>query len=191
MGIDPRKVNLSKIRADHLFYRSKFNNSSDPEDFQDKEIEICLWSSKRDSYVPGGMQSLVLRVNMPYSHFKKYWKAPFKRKGEYNQIKKTLVDKLIDVVEEVLPGLKSAIIVEDAGTPLTYFDFTGRHRGSVAGWTRDLKKMHLQGKYLHTSVENLLFAGIYSMVEPFLGGVPVSIYTGNLAAERVLATSNQ
>jgi len=40
-----------------------------------------------------------------------------------------------------------------------------------------------------TPIQNLLMVGIYSVLEPFLGGYPVSMYTGCLAADLILEKS--
>ena len=37
-----------------------------PEDFDDREIEICFWSRKAPDLAPAGRASLVLRVGFPY-----------------------------------------------------------------------------------------------------------------------------
>ncbi|MFW9898730.1 MAG: phytoene desaturase family protein [Candidatus Thorarchaeota archaeon] len=192
LGINPEKVDLSRIRADHLFYRAKILKSQDidNEDFENKEIEICLWSNKSSDFAPEGMKSLVLRVNMPYKHFERWRIGEKKRKKGYKEYKYELAEKLIDTVEQVLPGLSSSIQVKEIATPLTYNDWGQRYRGSIAGWSRDIKKIRIKSKLLlQGPIERLLTVGIYSVLEPFLGGYPVSMYTGSLAADLILEKS--
>ncbi len=192
LGINPNKVDLGKLRANHLFYRSKIDNSPSkiPENFENKEIEICLWSNKSENFAPNGKKSLVLRVNMPYSHFKPWRLGEKRRKEGYLEFKRRLAFKLIKTVENILPGLESAIEIMEIATPLTYSDWGQRYRGSVAGWTRDIKKIRLNTKLLtENPIKRLLMVGIYSVLEPFLGGYPVSMFTGNLAAELILERS--
>ena len=188
LGIDPSEVELSKMKADHLFYRSKIKpNSSDPTDFENKEIEICLWSNKSEKFAPEGYKSLLLRVNMPYQYFEKWRVGNFKRKEGYAELKQILIDKLIGVVDQILPGLSSSIVQLEAATPLTYRDYICRFNGSVAGWTRDTKKIRMASKLLSEKpIDHLLLVGIYSVVEPFLGGYPVSMYSGCLSADLIL-----
>ncbi len=192
LGIDPHKVDLNKLRADHLFYRSKIiPNRSDPTDFENKEIEICLWTNKSGKFAPEGYKALILRVNMPYQYFEKWRVGYFKRKNDYKEHKQILVKKLIGVVEQILPGLSASIVQLEAATPLTYRDFICRFNGSVAGWTRDTKKIQMTSKLLSEKpIEHLLLVGIYSVVEPFLGGYPVSMYSGCLAADLILENDN-
>jgi len=192
LGINPEKVDLSRMRADHLFYRAKILKSQDidNEDFENKEIEICLWSNKSSDFAPEGMKSLVLRVNMPYKHFERWWIGEKKRKKGYKEYKYELAEKLIDTVEQVLPGLSSSIQVKEIATPLTYNDWGQRYRGSIAGWSRVIKKIRIKSRLLlQGPIERLLMVGIYSVLEPFLGGYPVSMYTGSLAADLILEKS--
>ncbi|MFX1276552.1 MAG: phytoene desaturase family protein [Promethearchaeota archaeon] len=189
LGIDPSRVNLSNMRADHLFYHSNLDNSKTKSitDFSRKEIEICLWSNKSEKFAPDGHKSILLRASMPYEYFEKWRISDFKRREGYHEHKQELVEKLIETVEEVLPGLSSSIIVKEAATPLTYRDFICRSQGSVAGWTRDIQKIRIKSKLLSEKpFDNLLLVGIYSVLEPFLGGYPVSMYTGCLAADLIL-----
>jgi phytoene dehydrogenase-like protein len=189
LGIDPKKVDLSKMRANHLFYRGKIDNSisKNPEYFENKEIEICLWSNKSEKFAPEGRKSLILRVNMPFYYFDKWRLGEKKRKEGYQEFKKKLAQKLIKNVENILPGLTNAVEIIEIATPLTYLDWGQRFEGSVAGWSRDIKKIRLNTKLLtENPIKNLLLVGIYSVLEPFLGGYPVSMYTGNLAADYIL-----
>lgn len=189
LGINPKKANLSRMRANHLFYRAKIDKSisKDPENFENKEIEICLWSNKSEKFAPEGKKSLILRVNMPYSHFKPWRLGEKKRKEGYLEYKSKIAFKLIKTVENILPGLQSAVEVMEIATPLTYSDWGQRYEGSVAGWSRDIKKIRLNTKLLtENPIKRLLMVGIYSVLEPFLGGYPVSMYTGTLAANLIL-----
>jgi len=189
LGIEPEKVDLSKLRAEHVFYRAKTekNDNLNFEDFANREIEICLWSDKSAMFAPKEMKSLVLRVNMPYSHFKKWRTGEKKRDQGYRPYKKKLAERLIDTVEMILPGLSSSIVKMEIATPLTYQDWGQRSQGSIAGWTRDLKKIQFKNKMLvETPIDHLVMVGIYAVLEPFLGGFPVSMYTGDLAADLIL-----
>ncbi|MFX0070210.1 MAG: phytoene desaturase family protein, partial [Candidatus Hermodarchaeota archaeon] len=149
LGIDPKNVDLSKMRTNHLFYRAKIDNSisKEVENFENKEIEICLWSNKSKNFAPENNKSLILRINMPYSHFL-HWRLGEKRRKEgYLEYKRKLAFNLIETVENILPGLKSAIEVMEIATPLTYSDWGQRYMGSVAGWSRDIKKIRLNTKF--------------------------------------------
>jgi phytoene dehydrogenase-like protein len=192
LGVNPAKVNLSKMKITHLFYRKVIDDEKrkDPENFENKEIEICLWSDKMSEFAPRDKKSLILRVNMPYKHFEKWRIGEKKRNEGYKEYKKSLAFKLINIVEDILPGLSNSIEIMEIATPLTYRDWGQRFEGSVAGWSRDIKRIRTNTKLLtENPIKNLLMVGIYSVLEPFLGGYPVSMYTGNLAADLIMERS--
>ena len=194
LGVNPKKVDLSKIRAQHLFYRKEIKSSEQfsPEDFDNREIEICLWSENDPSLAPPDRAVIILRVGFPYDHFSDWRIGEKKRKDGYQNYKKQLAAKLIKTVENILPRLSSSIEVIEIATPLTYEDWGQRFRGSIAGWSWNIEesKKHPEKLLIETPIDNLLMVGIYAASELFLGGYPTSMYTGSLAADLILEKSS-
>lgn len=190
LGVDPQKVDLSHMRATHLFYRHRLetDKQSDLEDMENREIEICLWSDNAPYLAPSDKAALILRVNFPFSHFAHFRTGEKIRKEGYKAYKKGLAQTLIETVEKILPGLSSAIETMDVATPLTYLDWGQRYEGSIAGWTWGAKRENISdGRLLlNTPIRNLLMAGIYAASELFLGGVATALHTASLAADFVL-----
>ena len=184
-------MDLGAVRAEHLFYRREIRGGPEPdlEEFDDRDIEICLWSRKAPELTPAGRASVVLRVGFPYRHFEAWRRGYRLRKDGYGEYKLRLAKRLIGTVEYVLPGLSSAVEVMETATPLTYRDWGNRFEGSIAGWTwSGPDSARLPGRLLvQTPVPGLLMAGAYAASELFLGGVPTALYTGSLAADLVLA----
>lgn len=198
LGIDPVDINLSKVRADHLFFRENMNKvvinneNRDFKRFKTKEIEICFWSEKSKDFVPENKKSIILRVNFDYDLMKEWRLGVKKRKVGYYEYKKELARKLIEVVENVLPGLSKSIVTMEIATPLTYQDWGKRFKGSIAGWSRNLEKVESFNReiLIKTPIKNLCMAGLYASKELFLGGYPTSMYTGNLTADYILEINN-
>jgi len=190
LGVDPGNVDLQALRAPHLFFRRQYNPelTAELEDFDNREIEICLWSANAPQLVPLKKAAILLRVGFPYDHFSGYWTGEKKRREDYGLYKEKLARSLVKTVENILPGLSSAVEVMEAATPLTYQDWGQRYRGSLAGWTWSVKNENaLGGKILvETPVANLLMVGIFAASELFLGGVPTAFHTGSLAADFIL-----
>jgi all-trans-retinol 13,14-reductase len=192
LGIDPRKMDSTRMKATHLFYRHKEADQGegpqDLEDFENREIEICAWSDNAPGLSPPGKASLVLRVGFPYDHFLRFRTGEKKRNEAYKPHKSRLAQRLVRTAENVLPGLGAAIEVTEAATPLTYEDWGHRFQGSIAGWTWSAGYEGAFKKRLlvETPIRNLLMAGIYAASELFLGGVPTAVATGDLAASVVL-----
>jgi phytoene dehydrogenase-like protein len=186
LGVDPKKVDLTRMKANHLFYRKEIcpSKPQDPEDFDNQEIEICLWSDNAQDSVPLGRVSLILRVSFPYEHFAGWRTGEKQRKKGYREYKKQLAERLIQTEENVLPGLSSSIEMMEIATPLTYEDWGNRFQGSIAGWTWSAEAARsLPGRFLiETPVEHLLMVGIFAASKLFLGGVPTSMHTATLAS---------
>jgi len=191
LGLRPERVDLSALRTEHLFYRREVRGDgpADPEAFADREIEVCHWSGQAPELVPAGRESLVLRVGFPYAHFAGWRAGDRTRKPGYREYKARLAGSLVRTVEAVLPGLSDAVELMDVATPLTFRDWGGRTEGSVAGWSwsaADAARLP-GGLMVRTPVPGLLAAGIYAATGLFWGGVPTALYTGSLAADRILA----
>ena len=187
LGIDPSRINLSKIRAQHIFYRKviKPTDEINLEDFDNREIEICFWSEDDPSLAPLGKISMLIRVSFPYEFFCK-WKTDEGKRGEgYREYKKQLALKLVSTAENIVPGLKSSIEVMETASPLTYEEFGQRFQGSIAGWSWAFDQKLDFGKKLliETPIHNLLMVGLYASTELFLGGFPTAMYTGYWASE--------
>jgi prolycopene isomerase len=191
LGVVPERANLSGIHAEHLFFSKDLPNggTDDPEDFDKREIELCFWSRKAPDQTPAARASLVLKAGFPYEHFADWRTGEKQRKEGYKEYKTRLAGRLIRTAESVRPGLSGAVEVMETATPLTYRDWGNRHRGSIAGWTWGPGVSGaLPGKILvRTPVPGLFAAGAYAATELFLGGVPTALYTGNLAADDILA----
>jgi phytoene dehydrogenase-like protein len=191
LGIRLEETDLRAIHAEHLFFRKEIRGGAPggPEDFDNREIEICLWSKKAPDLAPAGRASLVLRVGFPYERFAAWRTGEKERKEGYKEYKAGLARGLIRTVETIVPALSKAIEVQEIATPLTYRDWGSRYEGSIAGWTWSPEGSGLlPGKVLvRTPVPGLFAAGVYAAAELFLGGVPTALYTGSLAADDILA----
>jgi all-trans-retinol 13,14-reductase len=192
LGIDPNRIEWSRMRATHLFYRHREEAARGGpeglEDFENREIEICRWSDNADDAAPAGKALLVLRVSYPYGFFASYRTGEKKRKAEYKAFKSALTQNLISAAEKALPGLAAAVEVVEAATPLTYADWGRRYQGSIAGWTwsAEYERTFKSKLLVETPIDNLLMTGIYAATELFLGGVPTALHTADLAARVVL-----
>jgi phytoene dehydrogenase-like protein len=190
LGLDPGRVDWGRMRARHLFFRKRpgLSRPAAPDDFEGAEIEICRWDEGSAGLVPEGKAALVLRAGFPFDAVEP-WRTGVKARREgYRAAKAGLAGKLVETAEAALPGLASAVEVMEAATPLTYLDWGGRVRGSVAGWDWSAASLAAFPRKLlvETSVGNLLLAGVYAASELFLGGVPTALHTGLLAADLVL-----
>lgn len=91
-------------------------------------------------------------------------------RGEtYEQFKKRKAEKLLDIVEEKFPGLRSCIHGYYTATPLSYRDYIGNPDGSLYGILKnnnDPLKSLISGR---TKIPNLFFTGQNMMLHGILG----------------------
>ncbi|MEJ2551632.1 MAG: NAD(P)/FAD-dependent oxidoreductase [Anaerolineales bacterium] len=94
------------------------------------------------SMAPEGRSAIVMTLDTAYD----YWQRIYGRTiYDHEQIQEA--DMLIDLLEEIYPGIQSEIELIDVATPLSYERFTGNWRGSICGWllTKETLPMKLIG----------------------------------------------
>jgi len=110
--------------------------------------------------------------------------------GWYDEFKQLVVDHMIRVLDaSIYPGLKAAIIDSFTSTPLTLERISGNSEGAITGWafTNDvMPAVHsLPGvaTAVLTPIPDVYQAGQWTYSP---SGLPISILTGKLAADRIL-----
>ena len=63
---------------------------------------------------------------------------PGRRGADYEAMKHEHAERLIDVVERHVPGLRASLARYHTSTPLTYYDYTGSEGGSMYGVAKDI-----------------------------------------------------
>ena len=187
LGLDRSAADWGQWRAEHVYFRSPVTpwpgRASDNE-----EIEACRWSDNFPGAAPPGKCVVLLRAPYPYDGVEPWRTGDKSRTPGYAPFKADLVRRLVRAAESILPGLSGAVETIEAATPLTYRDWGGRTRGSIAGWTWTAEAAGTLGNRLlvQTPVRGLMAAGLYAASGLFLGGVPTALRTAELAAEAVL-----
>lgn len=59
---------------------------------------------------------------------------PLQRGSAYQKAKKQTANTIISFLESYFPGLREAVVVRDAATPMTQIRYTNNYEGSVLGW---------------------------------------------------------
>jgi all-trans-retinol 13,14-reductase len=84
----------------------------------------------------------------------------WKRRGdEYEKRKAAIAEKMIDYVEERLPGLRALIDYQELSTPYTVKSFTGHWQGSIYGQACDPNRLHRDQWSIGTSIPRLYMTG--------------------------------
>ena len=201
LGVHEKKVDLSAFaHASRLIYRRSRKSDPgneevdwtvdaiDPEILAGQELEVTLWSRDDRMLAPPDGAVIVIRTEVPYSHFSRYREGLRKRSSDYMNYKTRLGQALLREVTPLLPGLGDAVVVMDVATPLTFEDQGGRCEGAVAGWSWDYSDFRdsQPRELIRTPIYGLFMAGVQAFSGLFMGGVPTAMESGLRAAQAVL-----
>ena len=109
--------------------------------------------------------------------------------GWKNEFKKFMEELIIDSVNKLYPEMKSNIIKQFSSTPMTMKRYTNNSEGAIVGWSFTNNKIPVVHKFLEVaSSVNTPFKNIYKCGQWSYSpaGLPISILTGKLAADKVL-----
>jgi len=147
--------------------------------------EISIPALRDSALTPEGKTGLIVSVLFDYSLTKH-----IRALGWYDEFKKLVAEQMIQVLDaSPYPGLKAAIITSFTSTPLTLERITGNSEGAITGWafTNDVmpavRSLPGVAKSVLTPIPDTYQAGQWTYSP---SGLPISILTGKLAADRVL-----
>lgn len=88
--------------------------------------------------------------------------AAFEQDESWDTLKQSAADALVDRADQVIPGLKQAVVHRETATPLTNARYTGNPAGSWAGY-ESVPSMTGRGSLgSRTPLPNLLLAGAWT-----------------------------
>jgi phytoene dehydrogenase-like protein len=147
--------------------------------------EISIPVLRDPSLAPAGKTGLIVSVLFDYALTRRIremgWYAPFKALCE------RCVVAALD--GSIYPGLKQAVLSQFSSTPLTMEQLTGNSDGAITGWSFNNHPMPAESRLpkimnaIRTPIPNVLQAGQWTYSP---SGLPISIITGKLAADRVI-----
>ena len=117
------------------------------------------------------------------------------RGADYEAFKQEKADKLLDLLENQLPGTRQNIEHFYTSTPLTYLDYTGTERGAMYGVLRDCNESIHSLVSQRTRIPNLFQTGQNVNSHGVLGVIIGSILTSgeligvNTIVEQIKSTS--
>jgi phytoene dehydrogenase-like protein len=147
-------------------------------------FEISIPGLKDPGSVPQGKTGVIISLLAEYDLFKK-----IKETGWLEEFVAEFEDRIIQVItNSIYPILKDKILARFSFSPLSIESRTGSSEGGIIGWAFEeimpvVTKIQIADKSVFTPFPSIYQAGqwVYSP-----GGVPMSILTGKLAADRVL-----
>lgn len=147
-------------------------------------FEISIPGLKDPEMVPAGKTGVIISFLAEYDLFKK-----IKEAGWLDEFIAEIEDRVIGVISNsIYPMLKDKIIDHFSFSPLSIENRVGTSEGGITGWAFEeqmpvINKIQYADRSVLTPFPSIYQAGqwVYSP-----GGVPMSILTGKLAADKVL-----
>jgi phytoene dehydrogenase-like protein len=146
--------------------------------------EISIPGLKYADMAPPGKTGIVVSLLAEYDLFRR-----IKGEGWIAEFTAGLESRIINVLTKtIFPVLKDAIIEQFSFSPLSIEKRVGSSEGAIIGWSfvdpvPVLNKIQHAGRSVLTPIPDVYQAGQWAYSP---GGVPMSILTGKLAADRVL-----
>jgi phytoene dehydrogenase-like protein len=169
LGLKEDLVGKLGVTDSEAFYEPTYDPEASYAGMLNADVEnggvfVTLYDNIFRGYSPPGKNTVNIMVLQGYDHwepFAKDYHAGEKR--AYRKEKERIAEVLIRRAEKVLlPGLSSAIQVEEIGTPLTNVRYTGHHRGAIYGWDQTVNNSASARVGHGTPVKNLYLAGAWS-----------------------------
>jgi len=146
--------------------------------------EISIPGLKDPELAPPGKTGLIISLLAEYDLFYKV-----KEEGWLDEFINEIENRILSVISDsVYPGLKNRIIARFSFTPLSIENRVGSSEGAITGWAFQefmpvINKIQNSDKSVLTPFPSIYQAGQWAYSP---AGVPMSILTGKLAADKVL-----
>ena len=146
--------------------------------------EISIPGLKDPELTPEGKTGLIISFLAEYNLFKNIQQA-----GWYEEFNLELENCVLNVISETIyPMLKDKIIARFSFTPLSIENRVGSSEGAITGWSFQspvpvINKIQIADRSVKTPIPSIFQAGQWTYSP---AGVPMSILTGKLAADRVI-----
>jgi len=114
--------------------------------------------------------------------FSKYKNEDAKRSQEYLDLKEKLTAKMLNTIENVIPGISEYIVYKELGTPLTNEYYINATKGSVYGTQKSLNQIGPNAYRAKSEIENLYLCGASILAH----GVTGATFSGVDTAARIL-----
>jgi phytoene dehydrogenase-like protein len=133
-------------------------------------LSVTVYNFDR-SLAPAGKTLAIVSISADYDR----WKALREDPARYRAEKDLVVERVIDALEQRIPGIRAKVEMRDVATPVTWERYTGNWRGSYEGWLPTGQSL---GKQMAKTLPGL--SGFY-MVGQWVapgGGLPPAVSTG-------------
>ncbi len=136
------------------------------------------------SLAPAGKTTVIVMLGADYDR----WKALRADPVRYRAEKELAAERVIDALEQRIPGIRGKVEMRDVATPTTWERYTGNWRGSYEGWLMSAKSF---GKQMSKTLPELSsFYMVGQWVAPG-GGLPPAVSTGRHVVQILCREDNK
>jgi phytoene dehydrogenase-like protein len=169
--------NFEKVEKEQVFkWLDKFTRLN--------TYEISVPGLKDPELVPPGKTGIIISFLAEYDLFNEIRKA-----GWLDEFITELENRVLQVISDsVYPMLKDKIMAYFSFTPLSIKNRTGSSEGAIVGWSFQesmpvVNKIQISDRSVFTPIPTVFQAGQWAYSP---AGVPMSILTGKMAADKVI-----
>jgi len=158
----------------HYTRQGVFHPRSEDEGWPDNYYFYTPASSRSDEYA----DSFMVMADMEFSEVSKWQGTRINRRGEeYKEFKAVRAERLLELLEQRFPGIRSKVVKTYTSTPLTFMDYTGTHEGSAYGIMKDCHAPLRSIILPRTKISNLFFTGQNLNLHGIMGVTAGSVIT--------------
>jgi phytoene dehydrogenase-like protein len=146
--------------------------------------EISIPALRDPSLAPPGKTGVIVSLLFDYA-LTRHMQAI----GWYEEFRQHMAQRIVEVLDGSLyPGLRAAVTDRFTSTPLTLEAVAGNSEGAITGWAFTnqpfpaVNKLPRVASSVLTPIPDTYQAGMWTFSP---AGLPISIMTGKLAADRV------
>nr|MDA3949461.1 NAD(P)/FAD-dependent oxidoreductase [Spirochaeta sp.] len=199
LGLDMSNDELAEAlgHAQHPFYFPNYDVIF-PDRTSPADVHRHMWVAlnhfgTESPSAPPGKSTLTIQTFSSYE-WENYWHNggdSHQRTAAYRDLKEKVGMELVELAENLVPGLRDRIAYIDVGTPLSLKRFTANTDGSSGGWCYDDQQSAVwrpaRGlNRIKTPLPNLYAAGHYAL---WPGGVISAALCGRIVSNLVLKRS--
>ena len=129
-----------------------------------------------------GKSTIDIITLVPYSLFEKWDGTSWMKRGEdYESIKETITNRLLDVLYKHVPSAKEKIIHKELSSPLTTKHFVNYDEGEIYGLDHSPKRFRQRFLKPRTPIKNLFLTG----QDIVSAGVAAALFSGVITASAI------
>ena len=195
LGLDMSDGELGGVlkHSQHPFYFPNYDVIF-PDESSPADVHRHMWVAlnhfgEESPAAPAGKSALTVQTFSSF-RWENYWRnggSADRRSTEYREFKQKVGMELVELAENLVPGLRDRIEFMDVGTPLSLKRFTRNTEGSSGGWCYDDQVSPVWRlpwlNRIKTPVGGLYTAGHYSL---WPGGVISAALCGRMTANMVM-----